>query len=280
MNDKLKKLNLWFEIISITFIFIVIISGICFTYSCYTTNPYKKMKIDPYTKKKSNVSIVIHTFDGYKRYWEGVVHFLQKYYVDQTSIVYFANETMDIDLPPFFSQIKCGKGKWGYRLIQALNNVPTKYVVYMQEDMWLNQYLHQRYLNEVEEYMEKNNLVSVKLFSNCKHDINILEDLNNPLWYIGTHQPSMWNKEYLLSTIDTTMSPFRHETSLNRRLHNTNEGIKVLCSEEAEIAFYQHLSYQDVSRQGKLRDVGKQMLKKEGLDFIFDKDEVFYRPSL
>jgi hypothetical protein len=224
---------------------------------------------------KSDISFVIHTFDGYKRYWSGMLHFLKKYYIHQNSIVYFANEDLDIDLPPFFQQIKCGKGTWGFRLKTALEQIPTKYVVYLQEDMWLTHYIHQNYFDQIGNYMEVNDLYSVKLFGNCQHNIHCGEDLNNPLWYIGTHQPSMWNREFLLSTVDETMSPFKHEVNLNKRLHkNTKEAEKVLCGIPT---IGQVVKYEDVSRRGQIREVGKKMLEKEGLKFEKSDDEVYYR---
>ena len=268
------KSNVIFIIFCVSILFITVILIIIFALG-QDEEPYKNYANE---YLETDVAIIVHTFDGYERYWEGCIYFFQKYYINQKSTVYFANEEKDLDLPIFFKQIKCGKGSWGQRLMVALNQIPENFIVYMQEDMWLTNFLHHRYLEESKRYMEDNNLLNLKLFKDCHHKFDLKEDVNNPLWYIGTHQPSLWKKEFLISTLDKHMSPFKHEISLNRRLHERkDESDRCKCVSSVKFDFYQYLFYEDVSRRGELRDVGKKMLQEENMDFFIGPNEVLIR---
>jgi hypothetical protein len=228
------------------------------------------------------VAVLIHTFDGYRRYWSGLLFYLKKQFLhlnQECCQVYFANEEFGLELPFGMSQIKCPKGSFGDRLKFALEKIDTPYIVYIQEDMWLTSPLYQSFLQQIVGTMTNKDLLAVKLFPNCKHLLQTPEDLNDPAWYIGTHQPSMWNRQFLLETISkNNMSPFQHEVSLNRRLHaNVAEGKRVLCVDDYKTDYF--LGYVDVSRQGKLREIGKTMLVEAGLTYNIEEDEVMYRPA-
>ena len=222
-----------------------------------------------------NVALLIHTFDGYRRYWQGSIHFTQQH--STVFPTYFANENRQVSLPESWTQLRCGKGAFGYRLRRALEQILEPYVVYIQEDMWLQQDIPSDLLQRATRKMEHDNLVSIKLFHGCQHDIHET-DLNNPRWYIGTHQPSLWNREFLLNTIQDSMTPFQHEVRLNQRLHrNRHESNRVSCVDDLSLP---PLKYVDVSRRGKLRDIGKKMLKRANLPFRIDHDEIMDRTSV
>lgn len=223
-------------------------------------------------------AIVVHTFDGYQRFWTGFIHFYTKYASQVTWTVYFATEIKCPDnLPAHFVHLPCGQGEWGKRLRVALSQIPEQYVLYMQEDMWLTNTLTATYLNQAFQLAYLNNWNLFKLQVDCQHKINPDHhaDYNNPQWYIASHQPGIWNKSFLLSTLSDNMTPFRHETSLNHRLH-MNKDLANTC-ECHQHFFSLDFPYLDVSRRGRLLDSGRNMLKKEGLSFHVQKDEVMTR---
>jgi hypothetical protein len=223
-----------------------------------------------------SVGFLIHTFDGYKRYWPGFFHFFQKYYPQLDWPIYFANESLDINIPfQNFSQIKTGVGEWGYRLLQALQTIPEKFILYMQEDMWLTAPLSSSYLNRAMKTMTKYDLNHLKLQKNCTHKIIKSFDVNNSLWYIVSHQPALWKKSYLISTLKANMTPFQHETETNIFLHQHPEmEMFCKCNQDFDSRIF---PYEDVSRRGQLRDIGKRMLQTEGLNFVIGNDEIMYR---
>lgn len=227
-----------------------------------------------------NFAIIVHTFDGYRRYWPGLFYFWEKHYLQNnhsnSATIYFANEEILLFSKSMY-QLHCTLGDaWGDRLRSALQRVNHKYVLYLQEDIWLTEDLDQNWLTKVTDLMTHKKLLGVKLFDKCQHTLGMSEDLNDPLWYVGTHQPSIWDREFLLKTLtENGLSPFQHEVSLNRHLHSSADGSRF--KSVTDIGLEVKFKYEDVSRQGQLRSIGKKMLQQEGLHFHVDEDEIMVR---
>jgi hypothetical protein len=232
----------------------------------FTSSPHK------------DIAFLVHSFDGYKRYWPGFVHFFDKHHASPWPI-YFATEDLD---PPksavnTYTPIKCGKGQWGRRLLAALKQIPEKYVVYLQEDMWLTNHLSREYMDKAAHMIKKYKWLLLKLQTNCYHDIDVRNDVNDPKWYVASHQPGIWLKDFLLSTLEPEMSPFKHETTINHMLHqpeNLDIAVKCQCNLDFRALPF---PYEDVSRQGSLRDIGRKMLKDDKLEFRIGENEVTFR---
>lgn len=231
-------------------------------------------------KHLPSCSVLVHSFDGYRRYWEGWLYFWHKY--SESSLpwtVYFATESRS----PHATQLRevqhlpTGVGKWGYRLRRALESIPGEYVLYMQEDMWLTDALRSEYLLQALAHASKHDLLHLKLQPFCHHEVGLPTDYNRSEWYVASHQPALWQKSFLLSTLHDNYSPFQHETLLNRALHTPSERIAAsLCACYPEVSF-QTFPYEDVSRQGQLREIGVSMLRREGLTFQKEPGEVMFR---
>jgi len=229
---------------------------------------------------KPDFAFLVHTFDGYKRYWQGFLHFFGKYYDNNLGVpVYFATEKEDISrfaLPPTIIPIQTGSGEWGFRLMEALKQIPEEYVLYMQEDMWLTAPLDDTFLQKALARMQKDGLNHLKLQKECQHKrFPGHPELNDSTWYVASHQPAFWKKSFLISTLKADMSPFRHETTTNIFLHQQPQLMsKCQCNQDFDARVF---PYEDVSRQGQLREVGKKMLAQENLVFHADAGEIFYR---
>ena len=237
-----------------------------------TSNTMSNTMSNTYTlTRPENIALVVHSFDGYRRYWPGFVYFFKKYAFNLGIKVYFVTETIDVDFEEA-TILKVGKGQWGKRLRLALERVKEPYILHMQEDMWFTNLLDNEIVFSNFKLMQKNNWNHCKLQKDCKHELGIETDYNNPLWYVVSHQPGLWKKDYLLNTLDDEMTPFEHETTLNLQIHKyTSLGELVHCSETKAFP------YIDVSRRGKLREEGRFMLEKEGLPFIRGEDEIYTR---
>ena len=99
-----------------------------------------------------DLSLLIHTCDDYQRFWPGMLFSLDFNWDFKSIPVYWASEEILIHNHEFtcrelpykpnsgIKQILTGKtDKNGFstRMINALNQIDTKWVIYMQEDMWL-----------------------------------------------------------------------------------------------------------------------------------------------
>lgn len=251
------------------------------THSSTSNLPKHSFKTKASLEGTSDIGILVHSFDGYRRYWPGFLYFYRKHYAEKTSShrrwpLYFATEqkTPSKDIVPF-RHIQTGEGSWGYRLRKALEVIPQSYVLYMQEDMWLNGTLSHSRLEEAWGRMISQNAIHWKLQTNCEHLVLCPTDYNDPKWYVASHQPAIWDKEFLLSTLRDNYSPFAHETRVNHALHTT-PAQAALCV--CDVGF--NFPYVDVSRRGKLRPQGVAMVKSSGIQFEETDDQVYVRSNI
>jgi len=223
---------------------------------------------------QEHVAFLVHTFDGYQRYWEPWIHFFFKFHPEPVWPVYFASEKVPIRnnccLP-----ILTGKGEWGQRLISALQQIPEEYIFYFQEDIWLTEELTQNYLNTAVQTLIKNDLNYLKLQADCRFTVHMRDNWQDRRWYIVSHHPGLWKKSYLLSTLQANMTPFKHEITINSYLHrHPQEASKCKCNIEFDARVFPYL---DASKRGKLCDEGSKMMKKDGLKLQIESDAVLER---
>lgn len=227
-----------------------------------------------------SVAVVVHSFDGYRRYWEGFLHFYRQNYVSHVSSdkrwpLYFLTEEK---IPPLdtvpLTHIVTGSGPWGARLINGLEQIDADYILYMQEDMWLTGHLPHKDLVRAFDRMQKAGAGHWKLQTDCQHRVSGLTDYNDPAWYIVSHQPALWDRLFFLSTLKPEYSPFAHETKTNHGMH-TSPARAALCHCDPSFQF----PYIDVSRRGVLRLEGQKMLTQAGLNFVTSEDQIYVRPD-
>jgi len=221
-----------------------------------------------------NVAFLVHSFDGYKRYWEPWVHFFFKFHPDPLWPLYFASEKIAVTDPRCLS-VLTEKGEWGARLISALQQIKEEYIFYFQEDIWLTKPLTQNYLNACVQTFTKHNLNYLKLQDDCRFTVNMRDDIQDRRWYIVSHHPGLWRKSFLLSTLQSNMTPFQHEIAVNSYLHrHPQEAAKCKCNLDYDSRVFPYL---DASKRGKLCDQGFKMLKKDGLYLQIDENAVLER---
>lgn len=208
------------------------------------------------------VAVVIHSFDGYVRYWRGMLHYWHQHtrHLEPYPSVWLATETLQPeDKPEGVKVVNTGVGTWAWRLRQALQHVKEPYVLYLQEDAWLTGPLYGYQMQRWLTIMRRQRLNVLKLNVPCRHDPAAVDDFNNPLWYTVTHQPSLWRKDFLLSTLYDEQEALAHELETNAMLHRHPEWEQTCqCCEDSTSL---RLSYVEVSRQGQLLPVGVKMLE-------------------
>jgi hypothetical protein len=198
--------------------------------------------------KKTNdldLSLLIHTCDDYEQYWGGMFYTLDSYWDYDYIPVYFANEqkkisdiVIDCKGTPYkpdsrINQIlttKTDKNGFSTRFIYSMCQVPTKYVLYMQEDMWLKRSLDKDLLNDIIKFMDEVNADSVKIHAKLFYYDNYkLEPtdyfIKNQrfLKYLDcdallTHNATIWRKDYILENQIPGEDPWTNEISGSRRM--------------------------------------------------------------
>lgn len=222
--------------------------------------------------KKGNIVILVHTCDGYSRYWETCIRLLDKYLEGPHPPIYFATECKTLNetqVGTTYYQVATGHGSWAQRLMVALQHekmASFDYVLYMQEDVWLSGLYQASHWSTLQDmFAQDDSLVCVRLHKNdaVREEYDIENPHNDPRWYWTSHQPSIWRRDFLLQTLtrwplqELGQGPCEHELRLNE------------CYRLANVMNGPLLDYYDVSRRGKLLRHLIWFYKKENIDYTY-----------
>jgi len=185
---------------------------------------------------KENFALLVHACDRYRFLYPGFSWFFNKYWdFNIPCSNYFATEELDAAVKGF-KNIKSGKGEWADRLALLLRNeIKEKYVIYFQEDMWLNKPVNSVFFEELFELISSNGWKQVKLTSsdvyktipteNFIEGFNIARLDNEQSDFLMSHQVTIWDKEFLLAQLHKGEHPWRNERKGTKRLKKLNPEI-------------------------------------------------------
>lgn len=193
-----------------------------------------------------DLSLLVHTCDNYSNFWPGMIYSLEFYWDFEKIPVYWASEEISVKEFPFecrglrykpnklINPILTGKtDKNGFstRLRIALEKIPTKWVIYIQEDMWLKGELSFDKLTKIIDILEKNNAHSMKIHNRFFYYIGY--KLESTHLFIGnsrilkytdgdnflfTHNATVWNRNYLLEHNRDGECPWTNEIEGSKRM--------------------------------------------------------------
>jgi hypothetical protein len=167
---------------------------------------------------------------------QGFSAFFNKYWDSSIPCnYYFATENLDVNIEGF-KNIRSGSGQWSDRLAYLLRNeIQEKYVIYFQEDMWLNKPVSPTFFTELFTLIEANNWKQIKLTSSDVYHTNttgieaegftIAQLDNEKSGYLMSHQVTIWDREYLLNQLPKDEHPWRNERKGTKRLKQLNPQI-------------------------------------------------------
>ena len=185
---------------------------------------------------KNNVALLVHSCDRYELLFKGFEFAFTKYWnFNANCNYYFATEEKAV-LINVFKNLQSGKGEWADRLAYLLKEkITEKYVLYFQEDMWLNKNVNSFFFNELFKLVEENNWQQVKLHSSEIYkttatdlyiegfNVSIID--NEASDFLMSHQITLWNKDFLLKQLYKKEHPWRNERKATKRLRKLNPKI-------------------------------------------------------
>ena len=200
--------------------------------------------------RKSAISLLVHTCDEYEEFWSGMLYTLESYW-DFNIPVYFASEEKKISDIKFMckgyefksdkriKQILTGKtdrSGFSNRFIKAFEKIPTKYIIYIQEDMWLTRKLDKDLIDELVRFMDNNNVDSIKIHTRLFYwdsymlepteffikNLRLLKQINNEGSSILSHGATIWRKDYLVSHQLEGEDPWTNEVEGSKRMLDGN----------------------------------------------------------
>jgi hypothetical protein len=143
--------------------------------------------------------------------------------------------------------IYSGEGEWSDRLIKLLQQIPTEYVWYQQEDMWPCK--NPPKVSELMDFVVKYDLLRLQISPIVQfyslHGDKIPLFFHYKSKYLVSHQPSIWKKDFLLECLKPNEDPWKNEYEGTKRLNH--EGIA------GKIAIYPHnwFTHESVNHQLK-----------------------------
>jgi len=186
--------------------------------------------------------VLVHSFDGYERFWAIMSFYLEKYLPPEIPVRY-VSETKSW-ASSRYPTITTGHGSFVYRLCIALWRVRknTKYVLYLQEDMWLSSYISHGVISEWVESAENSDFHILKIGANSiVHSDRSYADFSITSWkniarprefsfyksdlFAMSHHPSIFRADFLftsaiLSLLFNRRSPYEHECFFSEVMRN------------------------------------------------------------
>lgn len=196
-----------------------------------------------------DISLLVHTCDNYFKFWPGMLFSLDFNWDFEKIPVYWASEEISIHETKFqcrgldykpnsnIKQIFTGKtNKDGFstRLINALNKIQNKWVIYIQEDMWLLSQIPNNVFSELILFADIKNVDSIKIHTKLNYYDNYnLETTNHFINniriqkysqgdnFLHSHNATIWNREYLLSNLVENEDPWVNEMNGSKRMSSS-----------------------------------------------------------
>lgn len=202
-----------------------------------------------------NICYIVHTCDNYKFSWKFWYYFFRKYWTYDIPI-YFVNESIPVEYKGI-KTIHTGPGEWSNRLMIALKRIPEKYVIYSQEDMWLNYSID---IPSLYKDFLKYNMDCLRLTRDSdyyKYDEDGALDKYSCIAkhskFIVTHQISIWKKKLFMKSLRPNQSPWVHESKATKWIRQRNYRI------------YQYNTgwYTSAVCRGEFNEYGIQKIKEE-----------------
>lgn len=231
---------------------------------------------------KLDLSLLVHTCDSYEKFWGGMFYSLDFYWDYNQIPVYFSNEEkpiseINIDCKGSnytpdkrITQILTGKtDKNGFsdRFIKSIEQIPSKWIIYIQEDMWLTRPLDFNLLSDLVDFANTHNAdaikIHAKLFYWDKYKLEPTDSyINNQKIlkysegdnFLLTHAATIWNKDYILKHQRTNEDPWVNEIDGSKRMseepHNhfhynihwhSQPGVAISGNESQEFYVYSHV---------------------------------------
>jgi hypothetical protein len=161
-----------------------------------------------------DVSLLVSSFDKYAVCWQPFGYGLQKYWPNHPQNLYFITNHL---LPPMGVAIQVGEDRgWANNLLFALEQIPTPFILYAQEDYWINQPVDEQNLTDYLALLENNQADYIRLYPVPGPDADSpldyrLGTLAERAAYRTSLQMALWRKDVLKALLISTESPWEFE---------------------------------------------------------------------
>lgn len=223
----------------------------------------------------NNIAIIVNSCDAFSDCWMPFIHSIKKEWSDCPWSVYIISNNKEIETPEGIAFIKVGEDKkFASNLKKALSVIDSKYIIYLQEDYFLNRKVNQKAIESHIEYCIQHDVDYMRLgmpfikgdVENTIYSTNKLTDK-----YALCLQAAIWKKETLESLLFEGWSGWDFEYKIQRYAIENNMDLKILGLNKKNSAMGINYVTGTAVRKGKWTLSGYEFLKKEGYEDIIPK---------
>ena len=231
--------------------------------------------------KKQSVSILVSSCDAYSDAWLPFFTLLKKYWPDRPYPVYLNTERKVVPevagIPVISLNCFSKNATWSARLIHALRQIHTKYVIFFLEDFFLLEPVDGKEIDRCIELMEQNPKIANVNFGKGS-DVPIEERIDedyavrarDTTYYLNA-QCALWRRKTLLKLLSPYESAWQMEIFGSKRAAWSPYKF-VVRTNEKRIFFYHSLATFGYGiRRGKWLPGNRELFQKEGITVNFDR---------
>ena len=124
-----------------------------------------------------NCAVVVSSFDGFVDLWHPFFTLLFRHWPDCPFPIYLISNTKEY-FDPRVTTINIGEDKqWASNLLIALEQISAKYILYMQDDYFLQSKVDTGYLQKLVEYAKQHHIACLRLFPEPAPDASFENNL-------------------------------------------------------------------------------------------------------
>jgi hypothetical protein len=161
-----------------------------------------------------NTALLVSSCDKYEACWEPFAHGLQKYWPEHFRPLYFITNDKDA---PYGESIKSGPDRgWAANLHLALESIPEDYVLYAQDDYWIDRPVNGTAIREYLAILQSGKADYIRLYPAPPPGKAFLDDerlgmIGEDAEYRTSLQMTLWRKSTLLSLLIPNETPWQFE---------------------------------------------------------------------
>lgn len=214
-------------------------------------------------KEMDDMSIVVMSCDKYEDCWNPYMQCLHKFWPECSYPTVLCSESKDSDM--FDKCILSGSTTWSERLLNALDNLDNKYVLFTLDDFWLSQIVDDKKIKVYISCFENNPKIGViyldeNLKTKCDY-ADGLQEIPFETAYRVNAGPAIWKVNALRSVIRKEESAWDFERMGSYR----SEGKEFIALQTEKSEWKRVFAYGAVER-GKWDKRLSTVLQNEGID--------------
>ncbi len=229
------------------------------------------------------LAVLVMSCDAFADVWQPFFTLFRRYWADCPFPCYICTDTIPVSEKGFVSLTPGKNYTWSFRLRYALQQIPQRYVLFLQDDFFLLKAADNQRLLQYLEIIQKEQAGLLRVFPTPPPDVAFksyqdigLVNLNAP--YRVSCQAAIWDKEVLLQIIDETETIWQFEIEGSKRSNAIAKPFLSVYEDEngtpLEYGNYAFTYFCTAVLKGKWMRGAVTLCKKEGISLNLSKRKV------